>query len=261
MRNLWRAREDAVSMRLKARQQLKALLLRQARRCLGKTSWTKSHHRWIAEQRFEHEADRIALAEYQLAVETAELRVQRLTLALTRGAGLALRAGCCRVACPPRHRHRQRHRLGQRDRRYPPFGSARQFMAYLGLVPSEHSIGNSIRRGSITKTGNGHAPRLLAEAAWNYRSPARLSNHLRQRSRRTAGAGAQPRLEGPTAPEHTVCNAVVSRRAAQQDLRRRGTRVGRLRMGHRSAGRASILCSLSQGRKRAARGDAVHYQR
>jgi len=55
-------------------------------------------------------------------------------------------------------------------------------MAYLGLVPSEHSSGSSIRRGSITKTGNGHARRLLTEAAWNYRFPARLSNPLRQRS-------------------------------------------------------------------------------
>lgn len=183
MRNLWRAREDAVGMRLKARQQLKAFLLRQARRYPGKTSWTKSHHRWIAEQRFEHEGDRIALAEYQLAVEAAELRVQRLTLALTRAAQgwrfepvvAALRAlrGIDTVSSIGLVSE-----IGDISR----FGSARQLMAYLGLVPSEHSSGNSIRRGSITKTGNGHARRLLTEAAWNYRFPARLSNHLRLRS-------------------------------------------------------------------------------
>jgi len=86
MRNLWRAREDAVGMRLKARQQLKAFLLRHARRYRGKTSWTKSHERWIAEQCFDHEADRVALAEYQLAVQSAEQRVQQLTIALTEAA-------------------------------------------------------------------------------------------------------------------------------------------------------------------------------
>jgi transposase len=62
------------------------------------------------------------------------------------------------------------------------FTSARQLMGYLGLVPSEHSSGNSIHRGSITKTGNAHARRLLTEAAWNYRFPARLSRNLRDRS-------------------------------------------------------------------------------
>src|SRR6202008_2041870 len=62
------------------------------------------------------------------------------------------------------------------------FKSARDLMGYLGLVPSEHSSGNSIRRGSITKAGNAHARRLLTEAAWNYRFPARQSHTLRERS-------------------------------------------------------------------------------
>jgi transposase len=62
------------------------------------------------------------------------------------------------------------------------FSSARQLMGYLGLVPSEHSSGNSIHRGSITKTGNAHARRLLTEAAWNCRFPARLSRNLGDRS-------------------------------------------------------------------------------
>ena len=82
LRNLWRAREDAVNMRLKVRQQLKAFLLRQDRRYTGKTSWTKMHQRWIADQRFDQVADQIALAEYQLAVQGADERVQRLTVAL-----------------------------------------------------------------------------------------------------------------------------------------------------------------------------------
>ena len=73
-------------MRLKARQQLQAFLLRHGRRYLGKTNWSESHERWIAEQRFEHDGDRIALAEYQLAAQGAEQRVDRLTTALTEAA-------------------------------------------------------------------------------------------------------------------------------------------------------------------------------
>lgn len=62
------------------------------------------------------------------------------------------------------------------------FTSTRQLMGYLGLVPSEQSSGNSIHRGSITKIGNAHAMRLLTEAGWSYRFPARLSRNLRERS-------------------------------------------------------------------------------
>jgi transposase len=61
------------------------------------------------------------------------------------------------------------------------FKTPRQIMAYLGLVPSEHSSGNSIRRGGITKTGNGHVRRALVEAAHAYAFPARVSRHLLKR--------------------------------------------------------------------------------
>lgn len=183
LRNLWRAREDAVGMRLKSRQQLQAFLLRHGRRYTGKTTWTKSHESWIAGQSFDHEGDRIALAEYQLAARSAEQRVQRLTDALaeaTRGwrfepvvAALRALRGIDTVSAIGLVTE-----IGDIGR----FSSARQLMGYLGLVPSEHSTGNSIRRGSITKTGNAHARRLLTEAAWSYRFPARISQQLRQRS-------------------------------------------------------------------------------
>lgn len=55
------------------------------------------------------------------------------------------------------------------------FDNPRQLMAYLGLVPSEHSSGQSLRRGGITKAGNGEARRVMVEAAWAYRMPARVS--------------------------------------------------------------------------------------
>ena len=68
------------------------------------------------------------------------------------------------------------------------FASAPQLMAYLGLVPSEHSSGPKQVRGGITKTGNGHVRRLLVEAAWTYRHPARKSAPLQRRAERTAEA-------------------------------------------------------------------------
>ena len=55
------------------------------------------------------------------------------------------------------------------------FESPRMLMGYLGLVPSEHSSGGTIRRGGITKTGNREARRMLIEAAWSYRYPARIA--------------------------------------------------------------------------------------
>ena len=58
------------------------------------------------------------------------------------------------------------------------FANARQLMAYLGLVPSEHSSGASVKRGGITKAGNSAARRLLIEASWSYRFPARISREL-----------------------------------------------------------------------------------
>ncbi|MHA3902596.1 IS110 family RNA-guided transposase [Castellaniella sp. WN] len=184
IRNLWRAREDAVDARVKARQQLKAFLLRAGRLYEGKTAWTKMHERWIADQRFDEPADQIALTEYQLAVQAADERVRRLTNALEQSAAdwqfaptvAALRAlrgidtvSAIGLVCE----------IGDINR----FATARQLMGYLGLVPSKHSSGGTVRRGSITKTGNAHARRLLTEAAWNYRFPARMSNVLRMRSR------------------------------------------------------------------------------
>jgi hypothetical protein len=61
------------------------------------------------------------------------------------------------------------------------FAHPRDLMGFLGLVPSEFSTGESRHRGSITKTGNGHARRVLIEAAWNYRHPARISRLMQKR--------------------------------------------------------------------------------
>ena len=178
MRDLVRARLDAVHSLRRARQQLSGFLLRQG--ChYGRPAWTKLHRRWLAGLKFEHAVHHIVLEDYIAAVEAAETRRDRLTAqieamlpdwtlapvvaAVQTMRGMALVNAATLIA-----------ELGDLSR----FTNPRQLMAYLGLVPSEHSSGASIKRGGITKAGNRAARRLLVEAAWSYRFPARLSREM-----------------------------------------------------------------------------------
>lgn len=183
IRDLSRAREDAIEARQQARLQLKSFLLRHDVRYAGKTSWSSAHYRWLAEQSLGASAAQTAFTEYCLTVQAAEERVLRLTRALEeavtqwRFAGVvaALQAlrGVAMVTAIGLVAE-----IGDFGR----FEHPRKLMGYLGLVPSEHSSGERTSRGSITKTGNAHARRLLTEAAWQYRFPARISRaaQLRQ---------------------------------------------------------------------------------
>jgi len=185
IRDLSRARADAVRARLKARQQLKALMLRHGRRYSGKTSWSAAHERYLAAVSFAYPAQDIAFTEYRQAVAEGEARVLRLRQSLTCEVeqwrmravvnammtlrGLDLVAATTVVA-----------ELGDLRR----FAHPRQLMGYLGLVPCEHTTGSKRRLGAITKTGNTHVRRVLVEAAWNYRFPARISPTLQARQER-----------------------------------------------------------------------------
>jgi transposase len=82
IRDLSRAREDAVAARLNARQRVKAMLLRHGRRYSGKSSWTLAHERYLADVKFPHPAQHIAFTEYRQAVKEGQERVERLTEAL-----------------------------------------------------------------------------------------------------------------------------------------------------------------------------------
>ncbi|MGA7538521.1 MAG: IS110 family transposase [Steroidobacteraceae bacterium] len=182
LRDLTRAREDAVRARLKVRQQLKAMLLRHGHRYTGRSSWTAAHERYLAEVSFAHPAQDIAYAEYRSAVREAHERVERLSEAM-RGQlehwrmrpvvealmclrGIDLTAAMTLVA-----------EVGDFTR----FARPRELMGFLGLVPSEYTSGDKRQQGEITKTGNSHARRILVEAAWNYRFPARQSAILQRR--------------------------------------------------------------------------------
>ena len=183
IRDLARAREDIKRARQKARQQVHALLLRQGKRYAGKCAWTLAHRRWLSDLRLDHAAQRIALEEYLAVVDEATARLQRIEDSLLEQvttwrfapvvAALQALRGVDTIAAIILVTE-----LGDLTR----FDSPRELMAFLGLVPSEHSTGSRRRLGAITKCGNAHARRTLVEAAWAYRHPARIGRRLLNRS-------------------------------------------------------------------------------
>lgn len=183
IRDLSRARIDAVRARLKARQQLKALLLRHDRRYTGRTSWTAAHERYLATQvSFEHRAQEIAFVEYRRAISQAQERVVLLTQAMSQELERWRMQPLVRALMTLRSVDEITAislvaELGELKR----FAHPCDLMGYVGLVPSEYSSGEKRALGKITKTGNSHVRRLLIEAAWNYRYPARIGGSLQKR--------------------------------------------------------------------------------
>jgi transposase len=178
IRDLVRARLAAVRTLRQARQQLSGFLLRHGHH-YNRPTGTLMHRRWLAGLKFEQAVHYIVLEDCIATVEAATARRDRLEAhieaalanwslapvvqALQALRGVALVAAATLVA-----------ELGDITR----FANPRQLMAYLGLVPSEDSSGPTRRQGGITKAGNGAARRMLIEAAWSYRFPARMSREL-----------------------------------------------------------------------------------
>jgi transposase len=182
MRDLTRAREDAVIAARKAKQRLNAFLLRNRVIYTGRSRWSKAFFNWLSDIAMPYPAQQVALQEYIDAVHENLKRVDRLTdqirlltpswrlapvvSALQAARGVSLIVAVTLLA-----------EMGDLSR----FTNPSQLMAHLGLVPSEYSSGDSIKKGGITKTGNSHARRVLIEAAWAYRMPARVSRSLLKR--------------------------------------------------------------------------------
>src|SRR4051794_22040487 len=178
IRDLVRARQAAVRALRQARQQLSGFLLRHGHH-YNRPAWTQMHRRWLAGLKFEQPAHHLVLEDCIATVEAATTRRDRLEAsieaalpdwslapvvhALQALRGMALIAAATLVA-----------ELGDITR----FDNPRQLMAYLGLVPSEHSSGTTRRQGAITKAGDGAARRMLIEGARGYRFPARISREL-----------------------------------------------------------------------------------
>lgn len=184
IRDLVRTRADMVGEQRRTRQRLRSFLLRQGHAYSGRR-WGPRHELFLSKIQFEDPTHHIVFTEYRLAVRFATERVARIEEALRQQAStwrwlpvvkalMTLRSISFLSALT------LVSELGDLRR----FPHPRELMGYLGLVPSEYSSGNAQRRGGLTKTGNTHVRRILIEAAWNYRFPARIGESL------------QPRLEG-----------------------------------------------------------------
>jgi transposase len=185
LRDLERSRDDAKRAEKAARQQLDKFLLRHGRIWSGKSKWTQQHMRWIRQQSFSEEAQRRVLQDYVHACEQRTARVAQLDadleeLVYESPLGPIVRAfqGLRGV------RVLTATVLAAEVGNFQRFAKAEQFMAFLGLVPSEYSTGRTRRQGRITRTGNRHVRRLLIEAAWHYRHPPWKSKILEARRQR-----------------------------------------------------------------------------
>ena len=201
IRDVCRARTDAVDVQTRSRQQLSALLLRNGYHYTGASTWTEPHMRYLRELVLPDRAQKVVLEEYLQRVDAAVAQVARIERqmedllkdwsrrpfveALQGFRGFQLVASMVVTS-----------ELGDLMR----FKHPRQLMAYLGLVPSEQSSGDRRRQGSITKSGNSHVRWILVEVAHHYRIPPKVSKELSHRQEklnrdvRALGWRAQERL-------------------------------------------------------------------
>jgi transposase len=182
IRDLTRAREDALCDLKAAKFRLNAFLLRHDMRYTGRATWGTADLRWLSEVGCPTPAQPMVFQAYVRAVHEHTERLQRLAQARTEQVPTwrahpvvealhALRGVQCAVAVTTVAE------LGDLTR----FDTPRQLMKFLGLIPSEYSSGERRRQGSITNAGNAHARRALVEGAWASRYPAKVSRHLQLR--------------------------------------------------------------------------------
>jgi transposase len=182
VRDLVRGRMTATEDVRRKRQQLLSFLLRHGRIFTGGDHWTRAHRRWLAAQSFDHPAQQIVFQDGVAAIEDAVERQRRLeeqlaslvpkwSMAPVVAAYQAMRGVSFLVAVT------FAAEIGDVRR----FDTPRQLMSFLGLVPAERSTGETVRRTGLTLAGNRRARRVLVEAAWSYRHPARVGETLRVR--------------------------------------------------------------------------------
>jgi transposase len=186
VRDLSRAREASIGVLKNAKLRLKSFLLRHGLNYSGRATWNDAHLRYLAKVVCPTPAQQIVFQESLRAVSEQTERVRRLEDELLEVAATwRLRPI---IDAFQSMRGVQSHtavtiaaELGDLTR----FDNPRQLAAFVGLIPSEYSSGESRRLGPITKAGNGHARRALVEAAWAYRYPAKVSAHLQNRIERS----------------------------------------------------------------------------
>ncbi len=186
-RDLVRAWSAAKQDLRQARQRLKSFLLMHDVRYTGTANWGPAHRRWLSEFVFLAPWSQIAFEEHRRAIEDRLAQCARLEQALREAvpqwrfapvveAIQALRGVQFTVAVG------LIAEIGDLSR----FEHPRQLMAWLGVTPSEHSSGGSRKLGGITKAGNSYARKVLIEAAWSYRFPAKVSRIIQLRHERVS---------------------------------------------------------------------------
>jgi transposase len=191
IRDLCRARTDAVDDLRRCRHRLKGFLLRHGFRYQGKANWSQPHMRYLRELVLPHPAMKTILEEYLQGIDAAHARVERIEAsmlhlletwrlkpavqALMAFRGFQLVAAMITVS-----------ELGDIHR----FQHPRQLMTYLGLVPTESTSGPHQRLGRISRCGNSHQRWLLSECAEHYALPPKISKEL---SRRQEGQSQEVR--------------------------------------------------------------------
>jgi transposase len=189
MRDLCRARSDAVDDRRRSRHRLKGFLLRHGYRYQGKSAWSAAHERYLRELVLAHPAMKVILEEYLISVQLGSERIARCEAAMRDLLGKwrlepAVRALMAMKGFQTVAAMIVVSELGALDR----FTHPRQVMAYLGLVPSEKSSSDRRRQGAITKCGNAHARWLLVECAQHYAAPPKVSKELSRRQQNQSRA-------------------------------------------------------------------------
>ena len=245
MRELIRGRQTAMQEVRRSRQLVLSFLLRHDRAMPTRQHWTRAHRAWLARQSFSHPAEQIVFEELIQRMEVACARqgrhedaIRRLlpawslagvVAAIQSMRGVALLSAVTLVA-----------EIGDFGR----FTSPRQLMAWLGLVPKEHSSGRKIARGNITKAGNIRARRVLVEGAWTYRLPARMGEDITRRNEGLPGDDPGRRLEGAGSLVHPLPAPAENRQAAERHRGRNRPRDGGICLGHRPHGAARHRASI-----------------
>jgi transposase len=182
-RDLVRAREDARLDRMRDRHRLSKFCLRHGR-TMPTSSWTIMRRKWLGEQQFEFAAQQQTFHTYLHTVDLVDARIDALERAIRETAEqgpwsqLIARLRCLR-GIDTLSALALAAEIGDFDR----FRTAEEFMAFVGLVPSERSSGEQRRQGSISKVGNSHVRRLLVESAWHARRHPKVGYELSRRQR------------------------------------------------------------------------------
>ena len=239
IRDLCRARTDAVRDQRRSRQQLKALLLRLGYHYTGKSSWNEAHLRYLRELKLTHPAQKTVLEEYLIAIGQTGERIARLSSqiefhvsswrfkpaveALMAMRGIQLIAASVLIS-----------ELGDLRR----FAHPRQLMAYLGLVSSENSTGDSRHQGAITKCGNTHARWFLIEPRRH--SGLCLAAQGEQRAKHTSATSfttyQRTRLESANPAPPPLLGADAARALPAESCRGRGPGTKWIHLGPYAGG-------------------------